>query len=443
MSVSAAAGFTRETFDAFLHPRDEPPWLRERRAAAWARFEELPWPSQRDEEWMRTDIRLFRLDKFSLAAEPARGESAAGSASVAVPDGLLTRGVRLGGQVTAIDSRPHAARLSEKWAARGVLLGSLDLLVREHGELVRRHLFRAVDPNYDKFAALHAALWSGGTLLYVPRGVVVDEPLHTLSVLSDGASDLGHTLVILEEGAEATLLAETASSNGASAGLHVGAVELLVGASAKLRYVNLQNWATGVWHFAHHKALVDARGALQWTIAALGSRLAKVNQHVALVGRGANAQVNGVMFTEGKQHLSYHTHQHHQAPACASDLLYKTALQDVSRTVWRGMIKVDPGAQKTDGYQRNDNLMLSDHARCDSIPGLEILADDVRCTHGSTTGRVDDEQIFYARCRGLTRKEAVRMVVAGFFQQVFDRITIESVREALGEAIGRRIREYE
>jgi Fe-S cluster assembly protein SufD len=264
-----------------------------------------------------------------------------------------------------------------------------------------------------------------------------------LSVLSQGGADFGHALVILEDGAEATLLAETASLGEGAGGMHCGAVELLLASAARLRYVNLQNWGTGVWHFAHHKALVGADSALQWTIAALGSKLAKVNQHVALVGHGASAQVNGVMFTEGKQHLSYHTLQHHQAPSCKSDLLYKAALQDVSRTVWRGMIRVDAGAQKTDGYQRNDNLMLSDHARSDSIPGLEILADDVRCTHGSTTGRVDDEQIFYARSRGLTRKEAVRMVVAGFFQQVFDRITIESVRESLGEAIGRRIREYE
>jgi Fe-S cluster assembly protein SufD len=324
-----------------------------------------------------------------------------------------------------------------------VLFGSLDELVREHGDLVRKHLFRAVDPAYDKFAALHAAGWSGGTLLFVPRGVVIDEPLHVLSILSAGASDFGHTLVILEEGAEATLLAETTSLEEGAPGLHCGAVELLLAAGARLRYVNFQNWSTGVWHFAHHKALVGQGAALQWTIAALGGKLAKVNQHVALVGPGGDAQVNGVMFTEGKQHLAYHTLQHHQAPACKSDLLYKAALQDASRTVWRGMIRVDQGAQKTDGYQRNDNLMLSDHARSDSIPGLEILADDVRCTHGSTTGRVDDEQIFYARTRGLTRKEAVRMVVTGFFQQVFDRITIDSVREALGQAIGRRIREYE
>jgi Fe-S cluster assembly protein SufD len=174
----------------------------------------------------------------------------------------------------------------------------------------------------------------------------------------------------------------------------------------------------------------------------LGSRLAKVNQHVALVGPRAKAQVNGVMFTEGKQQLTYNTLQHHAAPECESDLLYKGGLQDRSRLVWRGMIKVDPGAQKTNGYQRNDNLMLSADARADSIPGLEIEADDVRCTHGATAGRVDEEQLFYCQTRGFTREEATRTVVAGFFQQVFDRITIESVRDALGRAIGKRIREF-
>ena len=435
MSVITQTGFTDETFERFLAGRDEPDWLRDMRAESWRKFNELPLPSQRDEEWMRTDIRLLRLDKFGLPGD------APGDATV--PPGLLTHGVELGGHTVALDSRPQAAQLADKWAKRGVLFGSLDELVREHGEVVRKHLFRAVDPAYDKFAALHAATWSGGTLLYVPRGVTIDEPLHMLSAMSAGAADLGHALVILEDGAEATLLAETASLAEGTTGLHCGAVELLVGPGAKLRYVNFQNWANGVWHFAHQKACVDSDAALQWTIAALGSKLSKVNQHVSLVGAGATAQVNGVMFTEGKQHLAYNTLQHHEAPSCRSDLLYKAALQDVSRTVWRGMIRVDAGAQKTDGYQRNDNLMLSDHARSDSIPGLEILADDVRCTHGSTTGRVDDEQLFYARCRGLTRKEAVRMVVTGFFQQVFDRITIESVRNALGDAIGHRIREYE
>jgi Fe-S cluster assembly protein SufD len=432
MSTATATGFTADAFETFLASRNEPAWLTERRRAAWRLFEELPMPSRGEEEWMRTDIRLFRLDRFAFPTDL--------TATVGAPEALLREGVDLGGSTVAADSRIVASHLSDQLAKRGVLFGGLDEMALKHSELVERHLFRVFEPAYDRFAALHAAATSGGTLLYVPKGVKIEQPLHTLTTLSEGGVDFSHVLVVLDEGAEATVLSETAGGGGS--GFHSGAIELIVKASAKLRYVNLQNWDSGVWHFAHQKASVGRDASLQWTIGALGSRLAKVNQHVALAGEGATAQVNGVMFTEGKQHLTYNTLQHHEAPSCKSDLLYKGALQDKSRLVWRGMIKVDPGAQKTDGYQRNDNLMLSDEARADSIPGLEIEADDVRCTHGATAGRVDDESIFYLRTRGFTRNEAIRTYVAGFFQQVFDRITIESVRNALGEAIGRRIREY-
>jgi Fe-S cluster assembly protein SufD len=430
----ASTGFNQETFDAFVAARNEPKWLIEMRRAAWRAFEELPWPSNRDEEWMRTDIRLFKLDRFGVPAEAPSG--------AALPHALLAAGVELGGRVATVNSQPAEAGLADEWKRAGVLFGSLDELVCEHGDVLRPYLERrVVDPFKDRFSALHTAFWCGGTLLYVPKRVTVDEPLHSLSSLTSGGVDLGKTLVILEEGAEATLLSETASTTADGGGLHCGSIELIVEKGARLRYVNLQNWGHEVWHFAHQKAAVGREGRLQWTIGALGAKLAKVNQHVAMTGSDAEVQVNGVMFTEGKQHLSYNTHQHHQAPYCKSDLLYKAALQDRSRTVWRGMIKVDRGAQRTDGYQRNDNLMLSRDARADSIPGLEIEADDVRCTHGSTSGRVDDMQVFYAMTRGYTRREAVRMIVAGFFQQVFDRITIESVRDALGEAIGRRVRD--
>ncbi|MEM9353999.1 MAG: Fe-S cluster assembly protein SufD, partial [Planctomycetota bacterium] len=315
-----------------------------------------------------------------------------------------------------------------------------------HGDLLQPYFDKPlVADGYDKFSALGAAAWAGGTLLYVPKGVAVDRPLHSLTAVTEGGVDLSRVLVILEDGAEATLLAETASTEPAgvskTGAMHCGRIELYVGKDAHLRYVNLQNWGDSVWHFAHQKGQVDQNGSLQWTIGALGAKLAKVNQHVSLVGQDATAQVNGAMFTQGRQHLSYNTHQHHGAPFCRSDLLYKAALQDDSRTVWRGMIKVDEPAQRTDAYQRNDNLMLAPTARADSIPGLEIEADDVRCTHGSTSGRVDDELIYYAMTRGFTRQEAVRTIVAGFFQQVFDRITIESVRDALGEAIGQRVRD--
>jgi Fe-S cluster assembly protein SufD len=433
----ASTGFTERAFDAFLAARDEPSWLVKMRQEAWQRFCELPMPSSHDEEWMRTDIRLFKFDRFAVP-DSTVDFSAAKSA---MPRALLAEGVELGGRDATVDSRPAVGELSPKWANAGVLFGSLDTLVAEHGDLLRPYFERhVVDPNKDKFSALQAACWSGGTLLYVPPGVHVDEPLHSLTALTDGGVDLSKTLVILDKGGEATLLSETASLVAAGGGLHCGSIELIVGQGARLRYVNLQNWGHEVWHFAHQKADVGREGRLQWTIGALGSRLAKVNQHVAMTGPDAEVQVNGVMFTEGRQHLSYNTLQHHQAPYCKSDLLYKAALQDRSRTVWRGMIKVDRNAQRTDGYQRNDNLMLSRDARADSIPGLEIEADDVRCTHGSTSGRVDDGQVFYAMARGFTRGEAVRMIVAGFFQQVFDRIPIASVRDALGAAIGRRVR---
>jgi Fe-S cluster assembly protein SufD len=435
--TNTSDNFTNESFEAFLAARREPDWLVALRREAWSAFEKTPLPDRTLEEWMRTDIRGFHLDHFTLPlslTQRARGP---------LPTALLTVGVDLSGRTSAMDSQAKETQLDPALAQQGVLFGSLDEFVQTHGDLLQKYLFKAIDYRVDKFAALHAACWSGGSVLYVPRGVTIALPLHMLSALSPDGVDFSHALVILDEDAEATVLAETASQDATAAGLHCGAIELHVGPRARLRYVNLQNWGTGVWHFAHQQAMISQDASLQWTIGALGSRLAKVNQHVALVGPGANAEVNGVMFTEGRQHLSYHTLQHHQAPHCRSDLLYKGALQDKSRLVWRGMVKVDHDAQQTDGYQRNDNLMLSEEARADSIPGLEIEADDVKCSHGATAGRVDEELVFYACCRGLTKREATRMIVTGFFQQVFDRIPVATVSNALGEAIGHRVREYD
>lgn len=444
MTTTAVTTFDENGFEDFIGSREEPAWLIEQRKNAWQKFQSLPWPTGRDEEWMRTDIRMFHLEKFSI---PTPSSSPAGteiSDASPLPQGQLSHGVDIGGQSISLDGMPYRSELQQELADQGVIFGSLAELSQEQSELVQRFLFqKALSDDLDRFAALHAACWSSGTILYVPRNVTVTKPLHIQSLLGDGQTDLSHTLIILDEGAEATVLSESTSTSAEASGFHCGGIELIVSDRANLRFVNLQDWSHKVWHFAHQKAVVGRDANLQWTIGALGSRLAKVNQHVALNGTGANCQVNGVMFTEGKQHLSYHTLQHHVKPNCTSDFLYKGALQDQSRTVWRGMIKVDKQAQRTDGYQRNDNLLLSRKARADSIPGLEIEADDVRCTHGSTSGRVDEELIFYAQCRGYTRKEAIRMIVSGFFQQVFDRVTIESVRVALGDAIARRVRDYE
>jgi Fe-S cluster assembly protein SufD len=416
----------------------EPEWLRQRRATAWEQFQQMEWPNRRDEEWMRTDIRLFNLNKYQwTAAEDV-------SSAAAIPAARLGLGVDLAGRVATLDGVPVVSQLAESLQQQGVFFGSLHEALSSHEAVLQRHLFQtAFTPSVDRFAALHQAMCSGGTLLYVPRGVSLPLPVHVQTVLSNGGSDLSHLLVVLEEGATATVLYESCGTEVGGDGLHVGAMELVVGDRANLNFVNLQDWGGKTWHFAHQKAVLGQDAQLQWTLGALGGRLAKVNQHVELRGRGAHCQVNGTMFTQDKQHLSYHTLQHHRAPNTTSDFLYKTALQDQSHTVWRGMIRVDKAAQRTDGYQRNDNLLLSDTCRADSIPGLEIEADDVRCTHGSTSGRVDEEQVFYCLNRGFTRQEAIRAIVTGFFQQIFDRIELESVREALGLAIATRVRKYE
>ncbi|TWU47502.1 FeS cluster assembly protein SufB [Rubripirellula tenax] len=438
MTATTELSFDTAGFDSFLESRSEPDWLTDMRREAWQHADAMQWPERRAEEWIRTDIRAFQIKKFSA---PNAAAKVASVDTGAVHQ--LIEGVELGGSIETVDSCITAENLDPALAAKGVVFGSLERIAAEHPDLVRKYLFTAFDPDYDKFAAVHAAFWSGGQFLYVPRGVVVDRPIHIGSVLTDGGTDTTHTLIVLEDGAEATVLHESNSVSPNASGLHIGSVELVQKPGSHLRYVNLQEWGLKTYHFAHQKAVIDRDATLQWTIAAMGSGLSKVNQSVDLIGRGANSQVNGVMFTEGRQHLAYHTQQYHRAPQCHSDFLYKAAQQDKSRTVWKGMIKVDKIAQQTDGYQRNDNLVLSHNSRADSIPGLEIEADDVRCTHGSTTAQVDAEQIFYARCRGFTQKEATRMIVIGFFQQIFDRISIESVRNALGDAIARQVREYE
>ena len=278
-------------------------------------------------------------------------------------------------------------------------------------------------------------------MLYVPKGVKVEAPLFSLVGLATrGVSTSSHTLVVLEEGAEATLVRETAG-RGASRrpGLHVGAARGRPGQGARLRLVNIQNWDYVDLALQPRAALVG-RDAAPPVDRRRPGVAAGQGQSGGRAGRtGADAQVNGVMFTIGRQHLAYFTRQDHMAPHTTSDLLYKGGLKDRSRVVWKGMIRVEKDAQRTDAYQKNDNLVLSESARADSIPGLEIEANDVRCTHGATAGRVDEEMIFYSQARGIPRETAIRLIVEGFFADVYDRITLEPVRETLRQAVAAKL----
>lgn len=430
-SVNYPAGFSPDVFEEFLQSRVEPDWVTARRREAFEIFQDRLAEELDPEEWKRIELRAFRPDRFWLGTSGSSVEFST----------LMQDRAEFGGSVVHVDGCCQRSELSESLKEKGVLFGDLSALMREHGDTLRPWFSsKAVLPEADRFSAWHAAFWTGGTVLYVPRGVTVKEPLYSLIALSeDGASDLSHTLVILEDGAEATLLEETSSASEDTAGLHIGAVELLVGREARLRYVQLQNWNQKTWHIAHQCGRVESNGSLQWTVGGLGAKLAHIHQDVHLDGRGAEAEVNGVTFATERQFLSYYTQQCHNAADTRSDLLYKDVLRDRSRVVWRGMIKVEPEAQQTDGYQRNDSLLLSSTARCDAIPGLEIEADDVRCTHGATAGRVDVDQVFYAMCRGLTEHEAMHMIVQGFLQTVTDRIPVELVRHTLDAAVEKKL----
>ena len=421
--------WSSEAFAEFLATRDEPAWLTDRRQQAFAAYRELLNSPLDPEEFKRIDLRGLRPDQFAL-------QSAASPASFAT---MLANRAEFAGAISHVDGHCVASRLDPALAAQGVVFGSLNAVAEQRPDVLRAwELSPSVE--YDRFAAWQTAFCTGGTVLYVPRNARLTSPLHSLiGLATPAAADFSRTLVILEEGAEATLLEETASASANATGLHVGAVDLLLAPRSNLRYVQLQNWNEQVWHLARQTGRVAQSASLQWTVGGLGAKLAHIHQHVHLDGQGATAEVNGVTFVTGKQKLSYHTQQSHHAPNTRSDLLYKDVLRDQSRVVWRGMIKVDRNAQKIDGYQRNDGLLMSDDCRADLIPGLEIEADDVRCTHGATAGRVDEEQLFYCMCRGIERREAMHIIVEGFFQRVYDRIPVEVVRETLSHAVQRKL----
>lgn len=430
VAPSTVSGFSRQVFDQFAAGRTEPEWVATLRRESYELFQERQYTPLDPEEWKRVDLRTFRPESFAVSTANEAGAVAT----------LMHDRAEFAGTVKHIDGSCRESGLDETLAQQGVLFGDLATLLNSHGDLLKPYLASAVKSSTDRFTAWHSAFCNGGTVLFVPRNVRIEAPLFSLIALAgNNAADFSHTLVILEDGAAATLLEETGSASDNRAGLHVGSVELIVGEGAHLRYVQLQNWNTKTWHFAHQAGRVARNGSLQWTVGGLGAKLAHIHQTVDLDGPGAEAQVNGVTFATDRQVLSYYTQQTHHAPNTRSDLLYKDVLRDRARVVWRGMIKVDSGAQKTDGYQRNDSLMLSDTARCDAIPGLEIEADDVRCTHGATAGRVDTDQVFYLMCRGLSRFEAMHMIVKGFFQTVTDRIPVEIVRDTLDKAVEKKL----
>ena len=399
---------------------------------AWDYFSQASIPTIKDDAWKRTDLKNFEAGIFRI---PEKGEYLK---LTPVPSDLLTPFDKEenDGQVILMPGG-SINRLNPDLKEKGVIFSDLVTALKDHPVVVEKIISQIVKPTEGKFSALSFALASNGIVLYIPRNVVIDKPLH--SILWGPGNNLAHlsNLVIwLEEGASVTYIHEAASPNETSgSAMHAGNVELNVGPAATLRFVELQSWGTNVWNFCHERARVEQDGNLEWIFGAIGSRLTKNFTDLDLVGSGSTGKMSGFYFTDGKQHLDHDTQQNHMAPHTTSDLLFKGALLGESRSVWQGMIYVAPNAMKTDGYQANRNLILSDGARADSIPGLEILADDVRCTHGATVGKLDQEQVFYLKSRGIPEREANQLIVEGFFDQIMQRIPIEGVKNRFQKSI--------
>jgi Fe-S cluster assembly protein SufD len=381
------------------------------------RYRALPLPSTTDEPWRFTDLKGFDPDSF-VSNGHVGGQTPAEAA-----------GSMLDLEVAALATVSEDGIEIER-APEGITFEPL----RDH------ELLGTLVGADEKFAAHNAALWEHGLLVQVPKGVVLEQPLYVRIANSrDGGALFWRLLVVAEPESRFSVVEEYASARPDLAGYSNAVSELFVGQGAKVEYVSLQNLSAETWHFASHRARVDRDAELDWVAGGFGSKKGKTRIQNDLAGSGATSRVTGAYFADGEQHLDYDTFQEHIAPNTTSDFAFKGALRDHATAVWRGMIKVEKDAQKTNAYQENRNLILSERAHADSIPGLEIEANDVRCTHGATISPVNRDELFYAMARGISRGEAERLIVRGFFTDVLNRIELEPVREAVTEALEARI----
>ena len=425
-------------FTADLIPKSASYSLNTYRRQAWESFQSFPMPSIKDEPWRRTDIRSLRRDSIHLPTKDAYTNLPP------IPEELLIplTDEEHGGEIILLPGKSQIS-LRKEIADQGVIFTDLITAENQYPELMERINGEIVRSNEGKFSSLAGALANTGVFLYVPQGIKLSQPLH--SVLWGPGKDLAylsHLLIWVDDGASLTYVHESASPNEPDGqSFHSGIVEIKVGKGANLRFVELQSWGEHVWNFSRERIKVEQDGQLEWIFGAIGSHLTKNFSDLDLVGKGATGRMSGFYFADHDQHLDHDTQQNHLAENTTSDLLFKGALQDESRSVWQGMIYVAPGAMKTDGYQANRNLILSPKARADSIPGLEILADDVRCSHGATVGKIDTEQVFYLLSRGIPIQDAKRLIVEGFFDPIMQRIPFEGVRQRFQLAIHEKMEE--
>ncbi len=422
-------GLTEADVVAISAAYDEPEWLRDRRQEAFKAFADLDWPTNRDEEWRYTEPRRFDFGRAIVTAAgtaPPRGRGV-----------VATLGDDLDGMVRIVDGGVAAATVCAEAAARGVVVTDLATAARDHAELVRRSLGEVVPPA-TKLDALSLAAFTGGAFVYVPAEVELRHPIAvTVTAAGDGAV-LPRVLVVVERAAKATVFVDHAGDATATV---VEAVEVVVGEGAQVSVVSVQDWGDGVDHVGSHTGLVGANADYRSLEATLGGRTVYLRPDVRLDFPGGNAELLGVYFCDDGQQVEHRSLIHHNASHTSSDLVYKGVLQGDTRASWFGNIRIEEHARATASDQTNRNLILTDLAKADSVPFLEIFNSDVvRCGHHSSVGQVDELQLFYLESRGIPRQEAARLLVFGFFAEVTDRIAVPAVTDVVLAEVEREIR---
>jgi len=426
----------------------EPQWLLDKRLAAWDTFAKLPYPSTRTEEWRYTDISEVPFE--SLKLELPSGKTLTRETLPAEVKARLGQ-AQLSGFVVFVGADLVYAEVPEELSKQGVILTSLHEALQSHLEQVRENLFKAVNwddlvgsqanrRENDKIPALNAALFTHGVFLYVPKGVEFAKPIGVFKYLHGDALSASRTLIVGDANSQGVYIEEYISSAKVSPSVNTSSTELILGQGAKLRHAHIQTLGEGFYHFHRQRAHLGRDAALNDLVVDMGGSIVRAEVQSEMLGAGSASEMLGLYFTSGTQHVDHYTLQHHVADHAFSDVLYKGAAKDQSRTVYAGLIKLEPSAQKTDAYQTNRNLLLSPEARADSVPQLEIAANDVKCSHGSSTAPVEPGELFYLMSRGLPKHVGQQILVKAHLTDVLARIPIVPLREHIEHIIEEKVR---
>lgn len=419
-ALTANSNISAESVEALIKRYNEPDWLAEERRAALRTFDKTPFPTNRDEQWRFTELKRFDVSGFELAGKPASSE---------VPERISMRVADSDAEGVLVHKGTDVVFRDSRMQEAGVIFTDLRTALLEHEDLVREHLYSISSAGQGKYMALNAALWENGTFLYVPRDVEVELPLGAFTTEDRGGLANGRTLVVVDTNASLTFLEEFTSDPFDEKAFYNSSTEIIVRDGGKLRYVNLQNWGRNITHMNSLRAKLGRSSRLESLTVSLGADASRMELDCRLEGPGGESEMLGLYFADEGQHYNQYTAQHHVADHAFSDLLFKGALRDASTAVFSGVIRVDEHAQKTDAYQTNRNLLLDSESEVVSLPQLEIGANDVRCSHASTTGPVPEDQRFYLMSRGLPPEMAEHLLVTGFLHEVMGRVTLPKVSE--------------